>query len=53
MKTLLCCLGVALAVASASASTVTNLTLRSEKMQKDVPVSVVLPDAYDGSTASN
>ena len=51
MKTLLCCLGVALAVASASASTVTNLTLRSEKMQKDVPVSVVLPDAYDGSAA--
>ena len=52
MKKLLGFAVLAVAVASASASTVTNLTLRSEKMQKDVPVSVVLPDAYDGSAAS-
>ena len=32
-----------------SASTVTNLAVRSEKMDKAVPVSVVLPDAYDGT----
>lgn len=38
----------ALAVASASASTVTNLTVRSGKMGRDIPVTVVLPDAYDG-----
>ena len=34
----------------ASASTVTNLIVHSAKMDKDVPVSVVLPDAYDGTT---
>ena len=39
----------ALAVASASASTVTNLTVRSGKMGRDIPVTVVLPDAYDGA----
>ena len=39
----------ALAVASASASTVTNLTVKSEKMGRDIPVTVVLPDAYDGA----
>ena len=41
-------LGIAVAVAAvgAWANTVTNLTLRSAKMDKDVPVTVVLPDGY-------
>lgn len=33
----------------ASASTITNLVVHSAKMDKNVPVSVVLPDAYDGT----
>ena len=42
-------LGVMLVAMTVEASTVTNLTVRSEKMDKDVPVTVVLPDAYDGT----
>ena len=33
--------------ASASACTLTNLTVRSEKMDRGIPVSIVLPDGYD------
>ena len=40
---------VMFAAMAVEASTVTNLTVRSEKMDKDVPVTVVLPDAYDGT----
>ena len=32
---------------SASASTLTNLTVRSVRMNRDIPVSVILPDGYD------
>ena len=33
--------------ASASACTLTNLTVRSEKMDRGIPVSIVLPADYD------
>ena len=33
----------------ASANTLTNLTVRSEKMGRDIPVSIVLPDEYDSA----
>ena len=33
--------------ASASASTLTNLVVRSEKMERDIPVSIVLPSGYN------
>lgn len=29
------------------ASTITNLTVRSAKMNRDIPVAVVLPEGYD------
>lgn len=38
-----------LAAAAASASTVTNLTVRSAKMDREIPVTIILPDAYDGT----
>jgi len=38
---LVCCI--------AEASTITNLTVRSAKMDRDIPVSVVLPEGYDAS----
>ena len=36
--------------ASVSASTVTNLVVRSEKMGRDIPVSIILPDGYGSKT---
>ena len=42
---------IVLAVAACPASTLTNLVVHSAKMDKDVPVSVVLPDGYAGGTA--
>ena len=44
MMTMMC----VLAAAGASASTITNLTVRSEKKEREIPVTVVLPDAHDG-----
>ena len=41
--------GAVFVAVTVEASTLTNLTVRSEKMDKDVPVTVVLPDAYDGT----
>ena len=40
---------MAVGIGLAEASTVTNLTVRSAKMDRDIPVSVVLPEGYDAS----
>ena len=47
----ICCgaLSALIAPVGASASTLTNLTVRSEKMNRDIPVSIVLPDGYDAA----
>ena len=42
-------LSVGLAASCGWACTVTNLSVRSEKMQKDVPVTVLLPAGYESS----
>lgn len=44
MMTMMC----VLAAAGASESTITNLTVRSEKKEREILVTVVLPDAHDG-----
>ena len=49
MNRMLLTMACTFAVASASASTITNLTVRSEKMEREIPVTIVLPDAYDGT----
>jgi len=41
---------LALGALTAGASVVTNVTVRSEAMQKDVPVALILPDAYAAGT---
>jgi len=49
--TVLCCgvLAALTATTTAHASTLTNLTVRSEKIDSDIPVSIVLPDGYDAA----
>jgi len=51
MKKSIVVVAVCAVAAAASACTVTNLTVRSVKMNKDVPVTVVLPEGYADSSA--
>ena len=50
MNKLMLTLSCAFATAGLTATTLTNLTVRSEKMGRDIPVTIALPDGYDGTT---
>lgn len=49
-RIVLSAVAILLGLSSVHASTVTNLTVRSAKMNRDIPVSVIVPDAYSAGT---